>query len=116
MLRKKEMTPMTMTELFEAMPARLNTTAAASLNKTLQWNITGDDSGVWVLHIVDGACRLIPGGVEKPDVTFTITSQDWLALEAGKLNPMQAFLTGKLNVTGDTALAMKVPQLFPLGK
>jgi putative sterol carrier protein len=107
---------MTTTKLFEAMPARLNITAAASLDKTLQWNITGDDPGVWALHIVDGVCRLIPGGVEKPDVTFTLTSHDWLALEEGKLNPMQAFMTGKLKVTGDMALAMRVPQLFPLGK
>jgi putative sterol carrier protein len=110
------MTTMTMTELFEAMPVRLNIAAAAGLNKTMQWNITGDDPGVWALHIVDGAARLIPGGVEKPDVTFTINSHDWLALEEGKLNAMQAFMTGKLKVAGDMALAMKVPQLFPLGK
>src|SRR5262249_23678717 len=34
---------------------------------------------MWVLHIVDGACRLIPGGMEKPDVTdersHTMTEQ-----------------------------------------
>lgn len=107
---------MTTTELFEAMPARLNTTVAAGLNKTLQWNITGNDPGVWTLHIADGACSLIPGIVEKPDVTFTMASHDWLALEEGKLNPMQAFMMGKLKVTGDMGLAMKVPQLFPLGK
>ena len=38
---------MTMTDLFEAMPARLNTKEAASMDKTVQWNITGDDAGVW---------------------------------------------------------------------
>ena len=34
---------MTMAELFEAMPARLNSAAAAKVHKTIQWNITGDD-------------------------------------------------------------------------
>ena len=105
---------MTMAELFEAMPARLNTAAAAKLNKTIQWNITGDDPGVWAIQINEGAARLIPDGVEKPDVSFTVNSQDWLTIAAGKLNPMNAFMTGKLKVAGDMGLAMKVPQILPL--
>jgi putative sterol carrier protein len=96
---------MTISELFEAMPAQLNTKASAGLNKTLQWNITGDEPGVWALQIVDGVGRLIPGGVEKPDVTFTVEAKDWLAMAEGKLK-----------VTGDMTLAMKVPQLLPTGK
>lgn len=107
---------MTMTELFEAMPGRLNVAAAGGLNKTFQWNITGDEPGVWAIHIAEGAARLIPGGVEKPDVTFTIKSQDWLAISEGKLNPMQAFMFGKLKVAGDMTLAMKAPQLLPAEK
>ena len=107
---------MTMTELFEAMPARLNTTAAAKLNKTVQWTITGEEPGVWAIHIADGTARLIPGGVEKPDVTFTIKSQDWLAIAEGKLNPMNAFMMGKLKVTGDMTFALQVPQFLPVGK
>jgi putative sterol carrier protein len=105
---------MTMAELFEVMPARLNTAAAAKVNKTIQWNITGDDPGVWAIQINDGAARLIPYGVEKPDVTFTVTSKDWLTIAEGKLNAMNAFMTGKLKVAGDMGLAMKVPQLLPL--
>jgi putative sterol carrier protein len=105
---------MTMAELFEAMPARLNTAAAAKVNKTVQWTITGDDPGVWAIQINDGAARLIPDGVEKPDVTFTVNSQDWLTIAEGKLNPMNAFMTGKLKIAGDMGLAMKVPQLLPL--
>lgn len=105
---------MTMTELFEAMPARLNSAAAAKVNKTIQWNITGDDPGVWAIQINDGAARLLPGDIEKPDVIFTVTSKDWLTIAEGKLNAMNAFMTGKLKVAGDMGLAMKVPQLLPL--
>jgi putative sterol carrier protein len=104
---------MTMAELFEAIPARLNS-AAAKVNKTIQWNITGDDPGVWAIQINDGAAQLVPGGVEKPDVTFTVNSKDWLTIAEGKLNAMNAFMTGKLKVAGDMGLAMKVPQLLPL--
>ena len=106
---------MTMTELCEAMPARVNSTAAAKMHKSIQWNITGDDPGVWAIQINDGAARLVPGGVEKAYVTFTVTSKDWLTIAEGKLNAMNAFMTGKLKVAGDMGLAMKVPQLLPLG-
>jgi putative sterol carrier protein len=105
---------MTMAELFEAMPARLNTAAAAKVNKTVQWNITGDDPVVWAVQINDGTARLVPGGVENPDVTFTVNSTDWQTIAEGKLNPMNAFMTGKLKIAGDMGLAMKVPQMLPL--
>jgi putative sterol carrier protein len=105
---------MTMTELFEAMPARLNTKEAASMDKTVQWNITGDDAGVWAIQINKGTCLLIPGGVEKPDVAFTVSSKDWQSIAEGKLSAMNAFMMGKLKVAGDMALAMRVPQILPL--
>ena len=105
---------MTMTELFEAMPARLNTAAAARMDKTVQWNITGDEAGVWAIQILKGTSRLIPGGVEKPDVIFTVSGKDWLAIAEGKLSAMNAFMMGKLKVAGDMTLALKVPQLLPL--
>jgi putative sterol carrier protein len=107
---------MTMAELFEAMPLRLNVAAAGGLNKIFQWNITGDEPGVWAIHVAEGAAHVIPGGVEKPDVTFTIKSQDWIAIAEGKLNAMQAFMFGKLKVAGDMALAIKAPQLLPAEK
>ena len=104
---------MTVAESFEAMPTVLNSAAAAGMNKTLQWNITGEEAGVWALQINNGEGKIIPGGVEKPDITFTVSDKDWLAITEGKLDPMNAFMTGKLKVAGDMMLAMKVPNLFP---
>lgn len=103
---------MTITELFDTMPEKFNAAAAAGLNKTLQWNITGDEPGIWAFQIADGVGRVIPGGVEKPDVTFTTSSKVWLAIAEGKMDSMKAFMTGKLKVSGDLTLAIKVPQLF----
>ena len=104
---------MTIAEIFEAMPSVFNPAAAAGMTKTLQWNITGDQAGKWAFKIVNGQGEVIPGGVEKPDVTFTVSDKDWLAITEGKLDAMNAFMTGKLKVTGDMMLAMKVPNLFP---
>ncbi len=84
------------------------------MNKTLQWNVTGEDAGKYALKISGGTCELIPGGVEKPDITFTVADNDWLAIGEGKLDAMNAFATGKLKLVGDMMLAMKVQQLFPI--
>lgn len=104
---------MTIAELFEQMPSVFNPAAAAGMNKTFQWNITGDEAGVWAFKIANGQGEVIPGGVEKPDVTFTVSDKDWLAITEGKLDGMNAFMTGKLKVSGDMMLAMKLQSLFP---
>ncbi len=104
---------MTVAESFAAMPEVFNPAAAAGMTKTFQWNITGDEAGKWAFQIVNGEGKVIPGGVEKPDITFTVSDKDWLAITEGKLDPMNAFMTGKLKVAGDMMLAMKVPNLFP---
>lgn len=107
---------MSVAELFQSMPERFNSEAAAGLTKTIQWNITGEEEGVWAFQIVDGVGTLIPGGVEKPDATFTTSGKDWLAIAEGRLDSMKAFMTGKLKVSGDMMLAMKMPQFFPVKK
>jgi putative sterol carrier protein len=106
---------MTVGELFEAMSTRLIKSAATGMHKTLQWQITDADPGVWAFEISDGSGSLIPGGVPRPDTTFTTSSGTWLAIVEGRQDPMRAFMTGKLKVSGDMMLAMKVPTLFETG-
>lgn len=104
---------MTVSELFEALPTRFNAAAAGSLAKTVQWNITGPQAGVWAFEFADGVGHVLPGGVENPDTTFTTSDEVWIAVVEGRQDAMKAFMTGKLKVTGDMMLAMKVPELFP---
>jgi putative sterol carrier protein len=106
---------MTVGELFEALSTRFDSDAAAGLNRTLQWKITDEDPGVWAFEITDGQGRLIPGGVDAPDTTFTTTGDTWMAIAEGRQDAMRAFMTGKLKVKGDMMLAMKVPKLFRTG-
>lgn len=105
---------MTIAESFQTMLTLFNSTAAGNLKKTFQWNITGEEAGKYALQIADGKCELISGGVEKPDIAFTVSDKDWLAIAEGKLDAMNAFATGKLKLSGDMMLAMKVQQLFPV--
>src|SRR5215471_4675968 len=109
---KKE-SNMTIYELFQQMAQRYNAAAGAGLTKTFQWNITGDEASVWAFKIVNGEGELIPGGVEKPDITITVSDKDWISIVEGKLDPTSAFMSGRLKVSGDMMLAMRLQNLFP---
>lgn len=105
---------MTVAETFETMQSIFNPAAAAGMNKTIQWNISGDEAGKWAFKIADQQCELIEGGVEKPDLTMSMTDKDWLAIAEGKLDPMNAFMTGKVKTAGDVMLAMRIANIFPV--
>ncbi len=106
----------TVAEIFEAMPKNFNPAAAAGLNKAFQFNITGEQAGIWAFKVDNGVGELVPGGVEKPDVTFIASDKDWIALTEGKLDAQSAFFSGQLKITGDMGLALRFPQLFPANR
>ena len=45
---------------------------------------------------------------EKPDVTITMKDEDFVALAYGNLDPMQAFMGGKLKISDNMMLAQKL--------
>ncbi len=86
---------------------------AGNLNATYIFDIAGSGGGKWTLQISDGKCELKPGAVGSGSVTISISDQDWLAIQKGKLNSQMAFMMGKLRVAGDMGLAMKLQSMFP---
>jgi putative sterol carrier protein len=111
---QEELSLMTVEETFDMLQSRFNPGAAAGLNKTIQLDLSGEDAGKWALKIANQTCELIPGGVEKPDLTLTMSDQDWLDLVARKLDPMQAFMIGRIKYSGDIMLAQRMIALFRL--
>jgi putative sterol carrier protein len=105
---------MTVAETFEAMRSIFNPAAAAGLNKTIQWNISGEQAGKWAIKIVNQTCELIPGGVDKADLNLAMSDNDWVAIAEGRQDAMQAFMTGKVKATGEIPLAMRITTLFPV--
>ncbi len=105
---------MTVVETIEKLKENFNPAAAAGLNKTIQLDIIGAEAGSWAVKIANQTCEVIKGGVEKPDLTLIMKDQDWLALTQRKLDPMSAFMSGKLKTKGDMMLATRIPNLFRL--
>merc|ERR1712137_206310 len=57
-----------------------------------------------------------PGGVTegedgKADCTVTVSDEDYVNLISGKANGQQLFMGGKLKISGNMAMAMKLSQL-----
>ena len=73
---------------------------------------TGDQGGTWHAVIKDGTCAVNQGAAATPNLTLSMSSQDWLDMIGGKLNGQMAFMSGKLKLKGDMGLAMKVGSLF----
>ncbi|MEQ2297758.1 sterol carrier protein 2 [Ameca splendens] len=48
---------------------------------------------------------------KKADCTLSIGDEDLLKLMTGKLNPQTAFFKGKLKITGNMGMAMKLQNL-----
>jgi putative sterol carrier protein len=102
----------TVKETFEAMPGKFRADKAAGVNATVQYEITGDQGGLWHAVIKDGTCAVNEGTASSPNLTLTMSSQDWLDMVGGKLSGQTAFMSGKLKLKGDMGLAMKIGSIF----
>ncbi len=102
----------TVKETFDLMPSKFKAANAAGVNKTIQYEISGDGGGTWHAVIKDGTCTVSSGPAAAADLTVTMASPDWLDMIGGKLNGQMAFMSGKLKLKGDMGLAMKLGSLF----
>jgi putative sterol carrier protein len=109
------MTNLTVAELMSKMPAAFIAEKAQGLDAVIQFNFTGAEPGSWHADIKDGAVKVEQGTHASPKITLTVDSADFVRLLTGELDPMQAFMQGKLKLQGDMSLAMKITQLFKMG-
>jgi putative sterol carrier protein len=99
-------------EIFDQMAANLNADAAKGMNSTIQFNLSGDSGGEWYVTIKDGKAEVTKGKAASPNMTLSMTAQDYVDMIMGKLNGQMAFMSGKLKIAGDMGLAMKMQSLF----
>lgn len=64
--------------------------------------------------IVDGTgdSNTVAAGDQETDCTIAVSSEVLEQLRDGSLNPMMAVMGGKIKITGDMGLAMKVQSLM----
>ena len=103
---------MTPADIFKEMSANLNPDAAKGMNATIQFNLSGDTGGQWYVAIKDGKADVQQGTAPSANMTLSMTAQDYVDMVMGKLNGQMAFMSGKLKISGDMGLAMKMQTLF----
>ena len=91
---------------------------AKSMNAVFKFDLTGDDGGTWTIDLrKDNAGEIVMTGEgPEPNVTIGIAAADFVGIFEGKVNPMQAFMMGKIKVKGDMGLALKLQNILALAK
>jgi len=102
-------------ELIEGMPASFQADKAGTAKALIQLALTGDSGGEWAIDIADGRCDVRQGNAAQSDVKVTMDAGDFVSLTKGQLNPVQAFMGGKIKVSGNVGLVMQMMNWFDLG-
>ena len=96
-------------EFFETLESRVDPAKTAGLDAAYRFDIDG--AGSWIVRVANGSVRVSEGGGDA-DTTISTSEQEFLRLARREQNPMTAFMTGKLRVSGDMQAAMKLQKLF----
>ena len=103
---------MTPKELFAHLPAELDPGTAKALHATIQFNLSGDAGGRWWVKVDDGRASVGEGSAAHANVTIAMDADDYVDMMVGSLNHQIAFMSGRLQISGDMSLAMKLRTLF----
>lgn len=103
---------MSLGDLFNSMSDRFQVENAGDAAMGILFDLSGDESGKWFVNIANGKLNVSEGTpAAAPTATVSMTSEDFRAMTSGSLNPMTAFMTGKVKVDGDLGSVMKFQSL-----
>lgn len=102
----------TAADIVATMEARFRPENAEGLDVKVGYDLPGDGGGMWTAIIKDGTCKVIEGLADDLTASNIVKAKDYVDLMTGKLNPMVAFGSGRLRLTGDMELAQKLPKIF----
>jgi putative sterol carrier protein len=99
-------------EIFAKMAENFDPSKAEGVNATIQFDLSGDNGGLYWVKMANGKAESGEGRVDNPNMTLKAAANDWAAVVKGDMNAMQAFMSGKLKIQGDMGLAMKLQSLL----
>jgi putative sterol carrier protein len=100
-------------DVFDSMRDSFQPAKAKGVHARYQWDLSGSNGGQWWIDVNDGTYKMGKGQIPNPNVTFIAKDKDWVAICHGQLSGTWAYLTGRLKVRGDQAVARKLGEIFP---
>lgn len=71
----------------------------------------GGKEALWVVDVKNGKGSVTNDAGKNADCTIAMGDSDLLAMMTGRMNPQTAFFQGKLKITGNMGMAMKLQNL-----
>ena len=96
----------------EELPKLFQPDRAGTTKATVQFDLSGDQAGQYHVNIADGQVHPEKGPATTPDLTLSAAGDDLVKIFTGGLDPTAAFMSGKLKIKGNMALALKLQSLF----
>jgi putative sterol carrier protein len=95
---------------FAGLEAQVDPNKIAGIDNSYLFDVI--DEGQWLVEVRDGAVTVSDGAGRDADVTIQVSSAVFDKIASGQQNPATAYMTGKLKITGDMNVALKLQKLF----
>ncbi|PJF36780.1 MAG: hypothetical protein CUN49_03660 [Candidatus Thermofonsia Clade 1 bacterium] len=103
------------TEMFDKLRERFNAEKARGDNAVIAFDLRGEGGGAFWLQVRDGALSLGEGTPPaEADAILRAEAADLMKIMGGELNPMMAFMSGKVKVERNMGIMMKLMGWFGL--
>ncbi len=106
--------PSSCKEAFQRMPSRFRKESSKGINAVYQFDLSGEGGGQWQVIVANEACEVKEGVNPSPSITISMSANDYLDMVANKLNAQVAFMSGRLRISGDMGLALRLQSMFPV--
>ena len=91
---------------------RVDPAKVEGLDAVILFDLSGEGGGKWTATIAGGEVTVEEGETASPTMTLSMAGQDLVALSNGELNPVAAFMQGRIKVAGDMSLALRLQNIL----
>jgi putative sterol carrier protein len=96
-------------ELFEGLPHRIDPARTRGTRASYRFDVEG--AGSWRVDVNDGEV-VVTESDAPADCVIRASEENLLRVVRGELNPVTAYMMGRVRVEGDVALATRLRDLF----
>jgi predicted lipid carrier protein YhbT len=104
--------PMRVEALFESLNDRAQEPSLERTSGVYEFDIDG--SGQWFLKLSNGAVHVQNHAAAHPDCVISCGTAEFIDVVEGRRNLVTTFMQGRIQCSGDLALALAFRQLLPV--